>query len=206
MNEDIIQKVRELSAVRARIEQLNERKRELEAYFLERGGDDVADTKYKSATYFDPGSQAAVTYTEAQSLTVGAPNYLKTALGGLFPDVFDEVVKTDIKPKSKSNAYSARSNPNGNGVIKMPMSDLVLLSHLNEDQKAVVDVIGMDNYRALMDVFGGDRIWIPKARSLIPTPELADYIRRRKQNGDSNEQIARDLEITVSDVRKLASK
>ncbi len=101
MNEDIIQKVRELSAVRARIEQLNERKRELEAYFLERGGDDVADTKYKSATYFDPGSQAAVTYTEAQSLTVGAPNYLKTALGGLFPDVFDEVVKTDIKPKNK---------------------------------------------------------------------------------------------------------
>ncbi len=101
MNEDIIQKVRELSAVRARIEQLNERKKELEAYFLERGGDDVADTKYKSATYFDPGSQAAVTYTEAQSLTVGAPNYLKTALGGLFPDVFDEVVKTDIKPKNK---------------------------------------------------------------------------------------------------------
>lgn len=87
----------------------------------------------------------------------------------------------------------------------MPMSDLVLLSHLNEDQQAVVDVIGMDNYRALMDVYGGDRIWIPKARSLIPTPELADYIRRRKQKGDSNEQIARDLEITVSDVRKLAA-
>lgn len=90
--------------------------------------------------------------------------------------------------------------------MKMPMSDLVLLSHLNEEQQAVVDIIGMDNYCALMDVYGGDRIWIPKARSLIPTPELVDYIRRRKQNGDSNEQIARDLEITVSDVRKLASK
>lgn len=87
----------------------------------------------------------------------------------------------------------------------MPMSDLVKLSHLNEDQQAVVDVIGMDNYRALMDVFGGDRIWIPKARSLIPTPELADYVRRQKQKGYSNEQIARDLEITVSDVRKLAA-
>ncbi len=101
MNEDIISKVRELSAVKAQIERLNERKKALEAFFLERGGDDVSDTKYKSATYSDPGSQAAVTYTEAQSLTVGAPNYLKTALGGLFPDVFDEVVKTDIKPKNK---------------------------------------------------------------------------------------------------------
>lgn len=88
----------------------------------------------------------------------------------------------------------------------MPMSDLVMLSHLNEDQQAVVDVIGMDNYRALMDIYGGDRIWILKARSLIPTPELADYIRRRKQKGDSNEQIARDLEISMSDVRKLATK
>lgn len=87
----------------------------------------------------------------------------------------------------------------------MPMSDLVLLSHLNEEQQAVVEVIGMDNYRALMDIYGGDRIWIPKARSLIPTPELADYVRRRKQEGDSNEQIARDLETTVSDVRKLAT-
>lgn len=85
------------------------------------------------------------------------------------------------------------------------MSDLVMLSHLNEDQQAVVEVIGMDNYRALMDIYGGDRIWIPKARSLIPTPELADHIRCRKQRGDSNEQIARDLEISISDVRKLAT-
>lgn len=88
----------------------------------------------------------------------------------------------------------------------MPMSDLVKLSHLNEEQQAVVDVIGMDNYRALMDIYGGDRIWIPKARSVVPTPELVDYIRRRRQKGDGFEQIARDLEITVSDVRKLASK
>lgn len=88
----------------------------------------------------------------------------------------------------------------------MPMSDLVLLSHLNADQQAVVEIIGMDNYRALMDVYGGDRIWIPKARSLISTSELADYIRQRKQNGDGNEQIAHDLEISLSDVRKLALK
>ncbi len=88
-------------------------------------------------------------------------------------------------------------------MIKMAMSDLVLLCHLNEEQQAVVDIIGMDNYRSLMDVYGGDRIWIPKARSLIPTPELVDYIRRRKQNGDTAEHIAHDLQITVSDVRKL---
>lgn len=86
----------------------------------------------------------------------------------------------------------------------MPMSDLVQLSHLNEEQQAVVDIIGMDNYRALIDEYGGDRIWIPKARSLIPTPELSYYIRQRMQNGDTAVQIANDLQLTVSDVRKLA--
>lgn len=63
----------------------------------------------------------------------------------------------------------------------MAMSDLVLLCHLNEEQQAVVDIIGMDNYRNLIEKFGGDRIYIPKAKSLIPTAELAYEIRRRRQ-------------------------
>ena len=35
-----------------------EARKELEAYFLERGGDDVVDTKFKSTVYADPDSQA----------------------------------------------------------------------------------------------------------------------------------------------------
>lgn len=101
MSEDIIAKVRELSEVKSEIEKLNERKKALEAFFLERGGVDVTDTKYKSATYSDPGSQAAVTYTEAESLTIHSPHYLKKELGEIFPDVFEEVVKTEVKPKNK---------------------------------------------------------------------------------------------------------
>lgn len=57
---EIIGKVRELSEIKAKIAELNERKKELEAYFLERGNVDVADTKYKSCTYADEESQAAV--------------------------------------------------------------------------------------------------------------------------------------------------
>jgi len=86
------------------------------------------------------------------------------------------------------------------------MSNLVELRHLNEEQQAVVDLIGIDNYRALIDVYGGDRLWIPKAKSLIPTPELADHVRCRKQKGDSIEQIAGDLQLTASDVRQLLVK
>ena len=99
---DIIDKVKELSAVKAQIARLTERKKELEAYFLERGGEDVSDTKYKSRTYADEESQAAVTYTEAQSLEITAPNYLEQALGkSVFSDIFKEEIKREIKPKDK---------------------------------------------------------------------------------------------------------
>lgn len=102
MNE-ITEKVIELSGIKEQIKKLNERKNELEAYFLERGCVDVADTKYKSRTYSDENSQASVTYTEARSLDISAPNYLEQSLGEkVFKDIFEEVVKREIKPKDKA--------------------------------------------------------------------------------------------------------
>ncbi len=98
----IIEKVRELSHIKERIAELTERKKELEAFFLERGSVDVTDTKYKSHTYADGDSQAAVTYTEAQSLEITAPNYLEKALGdSTFKDIFEEKITREIKPKNK---------------------------------------------------------------------------------------------------------
>lgn len=100
--DEITKKVRELSEIKAQIAKLNERKKELEAYFLERGSEDVLDTKYKSRTYADENSQAAVTYTEAQSLEIAAPNYLESALGkDVFKDIFKEEIKRELKPVNK---------------------------------------------------------------------------------------------------------
>lgn len=85
----------------------------------------------------------------------------------------------------------------------MGLAQLVKKSHLNPDQQEVADVIGLDNYRALVDTFGGDRIWVPKAKSLVPAAEIAEYIRSRRQNGDTVEQIARDLELPIAEVRAI---
>lgn len=89
-------------------------------------------------------------------------------------------------------------------MIKMGLAQLVKLSHLNAEQQEVVDIIGIDNYRDLIDTFGGSPVWIPKARSLVPAPEISDYIRTRLQNGDQAGQIAHDLEMPVSEVRRLS--
>ena len=85
----------------------------------------------------------------------------------------------------------------------MGLALLVQLSELNAEQQEVVNIIGIDNYRDLIDKYGGDRLYIPKAKSLIPVAELAYEIRLRRQNGDRNEQIAQDLEIPFADVRKV---
>ena len=86
----------------------------------------------------------------------------------------------------------------------MGLERLVLLSHLNTDQQEVVDIIGMENYKSLINVYGGSPIWIPKARSLVPTPEIAHYIKTRIQKGDLPGQIAHDLEMPVAEVRRLS--
>lgn len=84
----------------------------------------------------------------------------------------------------------------------MGLAMLVKKSHLNADQQEVADIIGLENYQALVDTFGGSQIWIPKARSLVSSPEISTYIRSRRQNGDTPEQIARELEASgVRDVR-----
>ena len=99
---EIIEKVRELSTINAQIAKLNERKKELEVFFLELGNKDVADTKYKSCTYADENSQASVTFTLSQTLKISAANYLEKTLGKeVFKDIFKEEVKREIKPKDK---------------------------------------------------------------------------------------------------------
>ncbi|MCM1277104.1 MAG: hypothetical protein NC299_17380 [Lachnospiraceae bacterium] len=84
----------------------------------------------------------------------------------------------------------------------MGLERLVLLSHLNEEQQEVVDIIGMDNYKALISIYGDSSIWIPKARSPVPNSEIVDYIKMRLQKGDLPGQIAHDLEMPVSEVRR----
>lgn len=85
----------------------------------------------------------------------------------------------------------------------MGLAQLVKPSHLNEGQREVVDIIGMDAYRALMEYFGGSSVWIPKPTSIVPAAEIAEEIRRRRQRGDTPLQIARDLEMPLAEVKKI---
>ena len=99
---DIVEKVRELSEIKAEIDRLGIRKAELEKYISEQACVDIEDTKYKSVTYSDPNSQARVTYTASKTLSIEMENSLKAALAAVCNDVFTEETKTVVKPKTKS--------------------------------------------------------------------------------------------------------
>lgn len=85
----------------------------------------------------------------------------------------------------------------------MPMSDLVQLHHLNADQRDIADIIGIENYRALINMFGGSGIWISKAQSLIPKAEWTAKILEMRENGYTIDQISRALELPSSTVANV---
>lgn len=135
--EQIIENVKKLSEVKAQIAALNEEKKDLEAYFLALGSEDVTDTKYKSATYTDPNSQASVTYTEAQSLSVDSPHYLREALGNVFKDIFEEKKSISVSPTSKNIERMIIGIYTG-GYVQMLPADVIGQLPCDEKQKAVL--------------------------------------------------------------------
>lgn len=92
--------ITELVEITETIRKMNERKKAIEAVLLIRGGDDLKDTKEKSVQYAD-GAGNKVTYTEATSVSVVSPTYLRQLFGEAYSDLITETVKTDYKIASK---------------------------------------------------------------------------------------------------------
>ena len=207
---DIINKVRELSEVNAQMAALTEKKKALEAYFFEQGGNDVLDTKYKSVTYADPSSQAAVMYTETQKLSIDAPHYLKKALGDIFDDVFVIKSKPEIKPLNSELERMLIGVFTG-GYIKSSPEDIINSLPCSDKQRAALA-------KKLKGAsFSTDRNHLIKIGELSEA-DASDYAymyaeavvwqtfcRVAQMCGAEHEQLIKDinLAVSVSDSTKL---
>lgn len=60
----------------------------------------------------------------------------------------------------------------------MGLLDHVKIENLDEDQRKMVELVGLDGFKSLVRAFGGTTIYIPKAESL----ERAARIRRSGKN------------------------
>lgn len=100
MTREYTKLITELAEITETIKHMSERKKAIEAALLIRGGDDLKDTKEKSVRYADEAGNK-VTYTEAVSVSVISPAYLRQLFGEAYSDLITETVKTDYKVASK---------------------------------------------------------------------------------------------------------
>ena len=89
---DADERIRRYGEIKAKIEQLKAEADRIEAEFLKAMEDDLKDSKYKSVEYSD-GRGNKVTLTEADSLKIVYPTYLKDIFGAAYGDVVTAEVK-----------------------------------------------------------------------------------------------------------------
>jgi len=92
--------VAKLVEITNHIEKLTEEKKKIEAQLLTNGADELKDTKMKSTDFSDEEGNK-VTYTEASTLTIISPQYLKQLFGTAYKDIITETVETKYKVSKK---------------------------------------------------------------------------------------------------------
>lgn len=200
---ELMENVREMSVIKAQIALLNDRKKQLEKYFLERGDVDVADTKFKSVTYADESSQAAVTYTAAQALAIDAPNYLRETLGEVFRDIFVEEHKVEVKPKNKAIERMLIAMYSHNYVRMMPEEVIAQLPCDDAARGVLAKKLKGANFETDKDSlikYGGmsERDASDCAYLYAEAVVWQTFTRIKDMCGVSEEQLLKDINLGVS--------
>lgn len=85
----------------------------------------------------------------------------------------------------------------------MNVIDKLRFEDLDDDQQQVADLIGLDNYKKLMRVFGGVNLYIPKADKL-ERMDRNDRI-RAEFNGYNFRELAQKYGLTEVSIRSIVS-
>lgn len=85
----------------------------------------------------------------------------------------------------------------------MSAVDSVRLTDLNDEQQQVAELIGLDNFKRLMSVFGGVNLYIPKVDKL-ERMERNDSI-QAEFNGYNFRELAQKYGLTEVSIRSIVS-
>lgn len=85
----------------------------------------------------------------------------------------------------------------------MSALDRVQMSDLDEEQQQVAELIGLDNYKRLVSVFGGLSIYIPKADAWERMAR--DEQIREEFDGYNFKELARRYGLTEVRIRSIVS-
>lgn len=85
----------------------------------------------------------------------------------------------------------------------MSEEDGLLLDELDEEKQEVARLIGLENYRKLMEAYGGVYLYIPKTDRMKRT-ERNEKI-RAEFNGYNYRELAQKYELTEVTIRSIVS-
>ncbi len=79
----------------------------------------------------------------------------------------------------------------------------VELEHLNEEQREVAEIIGLDNYIELVRLLGGSYVYVPMSNTLVK--EARNRAIRSEFDGDYK-LLARKYQLTTTQIRNILEK
>ena len=83
----------------------------------------------------------------------------------------------------------------------MDLLDKIQLDNLEEEQKALAELIGMDAFRSLVRAFNGTSIYIPKIESLEKT--VRDQLIKEEFDGGNYRKLALKYGLTETWIRNI---
>lgn len=83
----------------------------------------------------------------------------------------------------------------------MDLLDKVQLDNLEEEQKTLAELIGMDAFRSLVRAFNGTSIYIPKIESLEKT--VRDQLIKEEFDGGNYRELALKYGLTETWIRNI---
>ena len=83
----------------------------------------------------------------------------------------------------------------------MDLLDKVKLDNLDEEQKSLVEIIGLEGFKALVRAYNGTSIYIPKIESL--EKEVRDEMIREEFNGGNYKELALKYGLTEVWIRNI---
>lgn len=83
----------------------------------------------------------------------------------------------------------------------MELLDYVGMDSLDDDQKKIAELVGMDGFRSLVRTFGGTSIYIPKVESL--EKEVRDQRIREEFDGSNYKELAAKYGLTETWIRSI---
>lgn len=75
---------------------------------------------------------------------------------------------------------------------------------VNEEQRQLIDCIGIENYKKIVLEFGGQYIYIPKSETI--SRELRDREIKEQFDGSNYRKIANKYNLSVGQVRRIINK